>query len=460
MILTDMKNLDSKKAKKALIIGIDGVPHSLLNTFLETDVMPNLKKILKQGLMLHKMNASIPDVSSVSWTSFATGVNPGEHGIYGFTDLQPQDYSLYFPNARDVKAPPFWEILGKTGRTTSTLSRRYLKKMNQPLRSIVLNLPHTYPASPMNGVLVSGFVAIDLRKATYPESAYTYLHSLNYLIDVDAEKAQEDKGQFLDELFQCLEIRKEAILHFFDDEPWDLFLACITETDRLHHFFFDAPYDERNPYHEPFLRFYADLDKFIKVLYDRFRDKYPEQGFLMVLSDHGFAPIKKEVYINPFLQKTGFLQLKEEGQFYQRIGDQTKVFDLDPCRIYINDQQVFHRGTVKRTEKPKLLEEVREALRSLKDEDGGEVIDRICSKEEIYQGPYSHQAPDLVCLPRDGYDLKGGIQKKEMFGRTIFTGMHTYHDAFCILPEEIHFAGIPSIEQLIDHVLQYFTQGP
>src|SRR4030042_1827387 len=164
--------LFSKKMKNALIIGIDGVPYSLLSTYIKNYIMPNLKKILSQGYALHQMNASIPDISSVSWTSFATGVNPGEHGIYGFTDLRPQSYSLYFPNSKDRKAPTFWELLGKTANTTSSLSQQYLPKTDRSHRSIVLNMPHTYPAYPMNGILFSGFVAIDLTKATHLDSAF------------------------------------------------------------------------------------------------------------------------------------------------------------------------------------------------------------------------------------------------------------------------------------------------
>src|SRR4030042_7206843 len=121
--------LFSKKIKKALILGIDGVPYSLLSTYINHGTMPNLKKILSQGLALHQMNASIPDISSVSWTSFNTGVNPGEHGIYGFTDLQPGSYSLYFPNSNDIKASAFWEILGKTNQKASTLSQKYHDKI-------------------------------------------------------------------------------------------------------------------------------------------------------------------------------------------------------------------------------------------------------------------------------------------------------------------------------------------
>ena len=447
-----------KKNKKALIVGIDGVPYSLLSTYIKNDIMPNLKKILSQGFRLHQMNASIPDISSVSWTSFNTGVNPGEHGIYGFTDLKPDTYSLTFPNSKDVKAPPFWEILGKTNHQTSTLFQKYHHKINQPYRSIIFNVPHTYPALPMKGILISGFVAIDLKKATFPESVYPYLHSIHYLIDVEAEKAKEDKVAFMKSLFDCIEIRKKAISHFLTEESWDLFFACITETDRLHHFFFDASKDEENPHYESFLRFYVELDKFIKYLYEQFMERASEKGLFLILSDHGFAPVKKEVYLNRFLEEKGFLVLKKEGNYYERVENRTRAFNLDPARIYLHDQDRYRRGTVRNEERLNLLGEIKGALRDLKGENGEEVIDKIYEKEEIYHGPQTGSAPDLVCLPKDGYDLKGTLEKKEIFGHNIFTGMHTWHDAFCILPENITFSKKPSVDHLTDYVLQYFTQ--
>jgi predicted AlkP superfamily phosphohydrolase/phosphomutase len=450
--------LFSKKTKKALIIGLDGVPHSLLSTYIKNDVMPNLKKILSQGATLHRMNASIPDISSVSWTSFNTGVNPGEHGIYGFTDLKPRSYSLTFPNSTDVQTPTFWEILGKTGQKTSSLLKKYGHKTTDLCRSIILNVPHTYPALPMNGILISGFVAIDLRKATFPESIYPYLHSIHYVIDVEAEKAKLDKPSFMKTLFECFEIRKKAISHFFAEESWDLFFACITETDRLHHFFFDASMEKENPFYEPFIRFYVELDKFIKILYDGFFEMSQEKGFFMILSDHGFAPIKQEVYVNSFLKEMGFLALKKEGEFYERIGDQTKAFDLDPCRVYLHDRESYPRGRVRREEREEVLREIKEALRTLKAEDGDPIIDQIFQKEEIYVGPTTERAPDLICLPKNGYDLKGSLEKKDVFGRSHFTGMHTWHDAFCIVSSSIHAAEKPSIENMADHILKYFTQ--
>lgn len=448
--------LFSKKAKKAFIIGIDGVPYSLLSTYIENGVMPNLKKILSQGFTLHQMNASIPDISSVSWTSFATGVNPGEHGIYGFTDLRPQSYSLYFPNSKDRKAPTFWELIGKTADVTSSMSQQYLPKIDRPYRSIVLNMPHTYPAYPMNGILVSGFVAIDLKKATYPDSSFTYLNQMGYLIDVEVEKAKEDKATFMKSLFDCFEVRRKAIAHFFAQESWDLFFACITETDRLHHFFFDASTDKGNLYYPSFLRFYAELDKWIQTLYTDFVHLSGGNGFFMILSDHGFAPIKKEVYINQFLKEKGFLFLKEEGDFYERIENKTMAFNLDPCRIYIHDKLAYPRGRVGREEKAGVLTEIKEALKAL-EEDGNPIIDRIYQKEEIYHGPQMERAPDLVCLPKDGYDLKGSLERKKIFSDSPFKGMHTRHDACCVLPDHIALSKKPSVENLTDYILQYYS---
>jgi predicted AlkP superfamily phosphohydrolase/phosphomutase len=113
---------------------------------------------------------------------------------------------------------------------------------------------------------------------------------------------------------------------------------------------------------------------------------------------------------------------------------------------------------VKKEEKATLLEEIKKALRTLKGENGDEVVDKIFEKEEIYHGPHTHLAPDLVCLPKDGYDLKGSLEKKEIFGCNIFKGMHTWHDAFCILPENIRFSKKPSVENLTDYIIQYYSK--
>lgn len=404
------------------------------------------------------MSASIPDISSVSWTTFATGVNPAEHGIYGFTALKPNTYSLIFPNSSDVKAPPLWNLLGKLdGGNASTLATRYRKRITQPYRSIILNIPHTYPAYPVNGILISGFVAIDLQKAIFPDSIYGYLKDIDYLIDVDAQKAHHDKDEFLRDLFSCFTIRQEAVKHFFREESWDVFVACVTETDRLHHFFFDAALEEGHTYHEAFVRFYRGLDQFIGDLVAAFKKHYGEDAFLMILSDHGFTPIKSEIYLNKFLHETGFLNLSKDGQFFEKIEENTRAFIMDPGRVYLNYSDSYPKGVVDRKESDKIREEIKKALYALQDSEGNQVINRIYTREEIYRGPFLEQAPDLVCLPNDGYDLKGKLESEGIFGTSVFTGMHTWHDALCISPQGIAWDGKPSIEDLADVIMRYFT---
>ena len=139
-----------KIQKKVCVIGLDGVPFGLLSDLAARGVMPNFASLIESG-HLHQMKASLPEISSVSWTDFMTGTNAGTHGIFGFTDFKPGTLDLRFPNFLDNKTETFWDELGRRKK-----------------RSIIINQPSTYPARKIPGILISGFVAIDLAKAVFP----------------------------------------------------------------------------------------------------------------------------------------------------------------------------------------------------------------------------------------------------------------------------------------------------
>ena len=101
------------KSPRFLVIGIDGLPYSLLKKLAADDVMPNLKQLMQEGSS-KSILSSIPDVSSTAWTGFMTGTNPGIHGIYGFFDPEP-NYKLKFTNFVDIKSEPIWNTLGTSG---------------------------------------------------------------------------------------------------------------------------------------------------------------------------------------------------------------------------------------------------------------------------------------------------------------------------------------------------------
>ena len=426
----------SKNQKKVLVIGIDGLPQDLLIGMMDKDVMKGLRSIMESGYRVHPMKASLPEISSVSWTSFMTGVNPGEHGIFGFTHLEPHSYKLHFTNSKDIQAPTFWQILSKNRKVKKTL---------------VINVPSTYPAFPIEGLLVSGFVAVDFEKAVYPSSYIPILRDMNYIIDVEAEKARKDKKGLYADILQSLSVRRKVFLDLFHREAWDLCVFCITETDRLHHFFFDEK--ETATFEKP----YQMIDDITSELYHAAKKKWGEDFLFMILSDHGFSLLKQEVNLNAYLQKTGLLRLDASKDYYEKIDRGTLAFAMDPGRIYLHYENRFPKGQVALDQGRQIREQLKAMLSDLKGEDGTPVIHSIFEKEKIYKGPYLEQAPDLVCVPNPGYDLKGNMRKKEVFTLDIFKGMHTYENAVLMLPEQITVETPINIEFPAKVILDYFS---
>jgi predicted AlkP superfamily phosphohydrolase/phosphomutase len=403
------------KKRKVVVLGIDGVPCSLLKRFIAEGIMPNLAGLAQKGT-LTDMTASIPEVSSTSWSTFMTGVNPGRHGIYGFTELLKGTYKWRFPNSTDIKSDTLWEIAGRNNR-----------------KSVVLNVPSTYPAKELNGILTAGFVSLDLKKATYPEGAYEYLKSIGYKMDVDTRKAQESSAALAEEIDSAFNIRRKAILHFLDNDEWDLFIGVITETDRLHHYLWTALQDEGHLQHKFFLDFYKKLDNFIGEFYEKIGD----QMSFIILSDHGFTTIKKEVYLNAWLMEKGYLKFRKENpESFEYMHEESRVFVLDPARFYIHTKAKYPQGSVDEGDYDRLRQELKEELLSLVI-DGEKAIKSVMYKEDLYSGSLYDGAPDIVALPYEGYDLKGSINKTQIAGKGFLTGGHTREDAVFYINREI-----------------------
>ncbi len=414
--------------RKVVVLGLDGVPYSLLAEYLNRGLMPSLARGCEQGQLL-RMRSSLPEVSSVSWSNFMTGMNPGKHGIFGFVELNEQTYDYRFPNFSSLKAAPFWE--------------------RENLRTVAFNIPQTYPARPMNGVMVSGFVALDLKKATFPDRVYQYLKSIDYHIDVNAKLAAENPEKFFVNLFETLAKRKLAIEYLYDHEDWQLFIATVTETDRLHHFFFKSALDGQ--YYPVFERFYLELDNLIASLSQR---AARDGALFLTCSDHGFTPIRTEVYVNRWLEENNYLHL--EGQKgLASMTSSAEAFCLDPSRIYVHLRERYARGSVELGRYADLLAKLKEQLTGLTFE-GEQVIHRIFSNQEIFHGEYSARGPDLYLLPQYGFDLKGALGRPSVFGTTHFQGMHTYDDAHLFISQKISVNNI-AIEDVSEIILQYLS---
>jgi predicted AlkP superfamily phosphohydrolase/phosphomutase len=332
--------------------------------------------------------------------------------VFGFTDFKPSSYALRFPNFSDVQAPTFWDELGRRGR-----------------RSIVINQPSTYPARPLNGVLVSGFVAIDPDRAVYPAACRSALKEMGYQIDIDTLRAREDHDFLWQELDRTLAGRLRAFEHFWRDD-WDYFELVVTGTDRLHHFLWSAGEGDGHPDHGRFLDYYKRVDDLIGRVAGAFGDLTGGDDGLYLLSDHGFCGIVQEVYLNAWLEKEGWLRFGSAApQGLEEIADESAAFVLDPGRIYIHRRDRFPRGSVAAADAVAVMSGIEDRLSRLEFE-GRRVVRRVFRGADIYSGPLTSKGPDLVVLSEPGFDLKGSVKKKEVFGRTNLEGMHTWDDAF------------------------------
>lgn len=400
--------------RRVAIIGLDGTPFTFLQVLLRAGEMPVFRELLQQGQML-PMTSVLPTVSCVAWTSIMTGKNPGKHGIYGFVERAPDSYGIYVNTSAHVRTQRLWDVVGQAGK-----------------RVVVVNVPNTYPPPRVNGILVAGFETPDLKKGVYPPERAARLEQLGYRVDIDAWKARQSKDHLLEDLRVTLERRTAAFIDLLDTEPWDLFIGVFMETDRIHHFLWEHM-ERRHPrYGEAFLDFYRQIDRALAEIRTHLR-----RAALFILSDHGFCTLRKEVYINTWLAKAGYLRFRRTpAESTEDIDPSSRAYSLDPGRIYINLAGREPAGCVRPGRE---YEEVRERIAreivDLRDPETEEaVIERVYRREEIFAGPYLELAPDLVLLTKDGYEAKGAVNKPTLFGRQEIEGMHTTENAVLVLP--------------------------
>ncbi|MFB0546804.1 MAG: alkaline phosphatase family protein [Anaerolineae bacterium] len=401
---------------RVMVIGLDGTPYSLMTRLVNEGQIPNFARLLAEGSM-RPMTSVHPAVSSVAWATIMTGVNPGKHGIYGFVDRSPGSYKTYIPTARNLRSETLWEVLSRQGK-----------------RVVVINVPVTYPPRPVNGVLIAGFLSPNVEKAVYPPEVGQKLKEMNYRLDIDPWGARESKEKLLEDFRLTLAKRSETILHFMDNEPWDFFIGHVMETDRLHHFLWEEMESGHERYASEFYRCYAQIDDLLGQVWGR----VGKNTTLIIMSDHGFCTLLKEVYVNRWLVENGWLKFeKEPPESLEDISAESRAYSLDPGRIYVNLKGREPRGAVEAGREYDLVRrELAEGLQEMKDPATGErMVDKVLRREEVYSGPCFNEAPDLIVVPCKGYDLKGAVNKDTLTYKGALVGMHTYDDAFLYLSE-------------------------
>jgi predicted AlkP superfamily phosphohydrolase/phosphomutase len=418
---------------RALVIGIDGATLDIISPMLERGELPNIEGLIKRGVF-GKLRSVFPPVTFPAWTSFRTGKNPAKHGVFEFLRGIPYtSEEVHGISVGDIREKSLWRLLSDHGYQVG-----------------VVNVPATYPPESVNGLMVSGFGTPDLNcDFTYPKELKSTLLN-NFRYELDLMTAVIDKeDQFMYQLKGATEKLTDTACFLLGNYDFDFFMITFMAADNASHAFFGY----REPSHPLFDPEKSKYGRAIEDIYQFIDDKLGhilthigEGTNIFIVSDHGFGPALKSLYLNEWLIQEEFLKLKgnktsslRQDNLLQRltkwersaVGSNlakhflrfwrektadylswTKEVDWSKTlaysggyygKIYINLKGREKEGiVVPGAEYEKIITKLKEKLYQWTDPDTGErIVDKVYRKEEIYSGKYLGLAPDLTAIIKD-----------------------------------------------------------
>lgn len=427
---------------RVMVIGLDGAGFDVIGGLLAGGRMPNLARLQETGAS-GTLRSIYPPISAIAWPSFYTGVGPGKHTVFGFSHFHPATYGRTLANARSVAVPTIWDLASARER-----------------RSVIANVPMTYPPAPLNGVLVSGLLA------PHPRSSFTYPEELRDELAAEVGTLMPDPSRTrllrrtvrgaLGWLGRATDIRTRMFLHLMGGQPWDLFVGVFRTTDVTQHAFLGKAVRSPEPPYEMVRRgghiiagHYEQVDAAIGKLVA----EAPADTSFVVMSDHGANVKGHSFFTNEWLADRGLLKWARWPLFGESGGAvkhvtvgrqlqslrvawlgkllpqhwldreitipressilhmgrsidwaQTRAF-CDPTmpegiRINLRDRE--RDGTVAPGEEyERVVSDIIEAAGETAAADGAEPIVKIARREELYTGPHVEEAPDLVLITED-----------------------------------------------------------
>lgn len=222
-----------------------------------------------------------------------------------------------------------------------------------------------------------------------------------------------DDQAFMDQIDQ---VDNERIEMFFDavEKTRQGYTVCVVDgPDRVNHMFWRYE-DPQHPGHhgqggrelrDGLERTYLRMDELVGQALEKCDD--PDTVF-MVMSDHGCASFRRGVDLNYWLEQNGYLKFKEgerDKKYLQGVDwSQTRAYCIGLTGLWLNVAGRESQGIVDPKEAPRLRAEIAQKLAGIKDEQTGEVaINRVLEAVNVYRGPYTNAAPDLIVGYNDGY---------------------------------------------------------
>ena len=144
--------------RRVVVLGSDGMDPAIFERLLREGRMPNMQALAERGGYA-RLGTTTPAESPVAWSSFATGMNPGKHGIFDFLKRDPSNYT---PSIAPVSIKQ--KKFGKPEPVCNRSGTSVWKTIGDAgLRSTIVRVPVTFPPEKFNGRMLSGLGVPDLR---------------------------------------------------------------------------------------------------------------------------------------------------------------------------------------------------------------------------------------------------------------------------------------------------------
>ncbi len=430
----------SNPNKKVIVIGFDGATFDIIRPMMAQGKLENIAKIIGNGSSGDLISTILP-LSSVAWSSFSSGRNPAKHGMYDFSKRCEDSYEYTPVTSLDRGAKAIWNYASDAGK-----------------RSLVVNIPLTYPAEKINGIMISGF--------PYPESRRDFAYPKEILDEIKQELGissilkpnpqflkEGDEKRIVEEVNKITHDQTEILKYLMKKESWDLVMSVYDATDVIGHFLWHH-LDKNHPkynaerakeYGPLVYEVYAELDKALGQI----SATLSRSDNLFLISDHGFGPVYYTVHMNNWLIQNNYLRLKRNLATETRkalfdmgftseflfnsvkklhiVGTKTNTYSKKSRKIalakkvtlstddidwnaslaysagnygpiYVNLKGREPNGKVERGEEYEaLVSEIVTKLKDFKDKKTGrQLFDLIYTKEKIYSGPFYDEAPDIM----------------------------------------------------------------
>lgn len=473
-----------------LIIGLDGADWRILDPWIEQGILPHLAALQRRGAW-GPLRSTLRPESSTAWSTFATGLLPGHHGIFSFSRQQPHSSHYGLNNALQLRALTFWQWAAAQKRMA------------------LLNVPMTYPPQPLSqGGIIAGMLTPNLRSPfTQPLAWRDQLLAAvpDYVINVD--RTGLGLADFIRQTTQAIRARGRAAQWMLAQDNWDAAVIVFTATDRLQHYTLHL----LSPTHPAYdaqqartlmpllLAAYQAIDESIGQLVAA----VGPDATLFLLSDHGFAPCSRLFTPNNWLEAQGWLRRRTTApvspSLWQRLRtsprlrrikqrlpllrdwqrqtsahnymqgidwEHTSAFYAPTSGIRLNIRGREPRGILSPAQADSLADTIIQRLLALHDPDTGAApIVAAYRRHEAYPGPYTDFAPDIIIEPRR-HDPNPALNTAIGFGFAPsaftssgdITGNHTFDGIFLaagpdIAPRRLDHSHLVDIAPTILHGL-------